>query len=520
MILVSVVCAAVAIEWIVLALLNGFPQSLLRRVTPPPTSVTVAPTAPPTNAFHAAPCPFQLGQGIVEGQRVKCGYVTVPENRSINNGRTVRLALAIFKTTAVASDPYPVIRLDGGPGGPSLYDLAHYITSANFSQYVFNHDLIMFDQRGTGYSQPSLNCPEILNLQFSLIGQHLSPAETEKLQLPAARACYDRLVHSGIDLNAYNTLENAADVRDIIHALGYKQMTLYGVSYGTRLALTVMRLYPSLIHAVVLDSVYPTQSNRTDLPGSAKRVFQVLFQACATNPTCNQRYPGLETVFYTLADNLKAHPITFQTTDPYTSKSYTVSFASDDLILWLYSALYVTSFIPQLPSTIFQIREHNYTQLSQIYSTVEFDDTFSDGLFYSAECSEDWPFLTKQDIAKALQGITPQIQSAFANDLQQEYDTCQIWKVKPLPAVQKQAVTSDIPTLILSGEFDPVTPPENGMLTAQTLTHSYYFLFPGMGHGEEYSDSCPNTIISAFDDNPTQKPSGACINGMSEPAFQ
>lgn len=524
-ILVRVLSALAAIALIALAIVTGLPQHLLHSVAPSTAVTATATRAPgqeitPAAAFHAAHCPFQLGEGIVEGRMVSCGYVIVPEDRSVNNGRMVRLAVARFKTASVSSDPYPVLRLDGGPGGPSLDDWARYITSANYKDFVFNHDLVMFDQRGTGYSQPSLNCPEIINLQYATISQHLSREVGEKLQVQAARACHDRLVKSGIDLNAYNTLENAADVQDIIHALGYKQMTLYGVSYGTRLALTVMRLYPAVIHAVVLDSVYPPQRNRTDLPGAATRVFHVLFQGCAASITCSQQYPGLETVFYSLVSDLNAHPITFQTVDLYTGKSYTAAFAGDDLVFWLFSALYVTEFIPLLPQTIYQIRDHNYSQLSQIYGAVEFDDTLSYGLFYSATCSEDWDFLKQQDIAVATRGMAQQIQPAFATELQQEYDTCQIWHVKQLPAAQKQAVSSEIPTLILSGEYDPITPPANGQLAAQTLKHSYYFLFPGMGHGEEYSAQCANDIISAFEDNPAQKPPGACINLMSEPAFQ
>jgi pimeloyl-ACP methyl ester carboxylesterase len=432
----------------------------------------------------------------------------------------VHLAVAIFKNPSTAFDPHPVIRLDGGPGGPSLDDWAHYITSTDFKQFVFDHDLIMFDQRGTGYSQPSLNCPEILQLQYATINQHFGRQQGEQIQVQAARACHDRLIRSGIDLNAYNTLENAADVRDIIQALGYKQVTLYGVSYGTRLALTVMRLYPSVIRAVVLDSVYPPQKNRTDLPMSAQRVFDVLFRGCAMSSSCNQRHPALGAVFYKLVNDLNARPITFQTADPSTGKRYTVSFAGDDLVLWLFSALYVTPYIPRLPATIFQIRDHDYRQLSDIYGNVEFDDTFSDGMFYSTTCAEDWDFVPRLDLTTATRGVAPQIQPAWAAELQQEYDICQIWNVKRLPAVQKQAVTSDISTLILSGEYDPITPPENGRITAQTLKHSYYFLFPGMGHGEEYNASCADSIISAFEDDPAQKPDSNCLAHMSEPVFQ
>jgi pimeloyl-ACP methyl ester carboxylesterase len=516
-----IVIAAVAIVLIVLALITGLPQYLVRRIVPSSkSSATMVATATAKSNFHAASCPFKLGEGIVEGKTVICGYVTVPENRSLNNGRMVRLAVAIFKNPSIALDPYPVIRLDGGPGGPSLDDWARYITSTDFKQFVFNHDLIMFDQRGTGYSQPSLNCPETLRLQYATISQHFSREKGEQIEVQAARACHDRLVRSGIDLNAYNTLENAADVHDIIQALGYKQVTLYGVSYGTRLALTVMRLYPSVVHAAVLDSVYPPQKNRTDLPMSAQRVFDVLFHGCAISSSCNQQYPALGNVFYKLVNDLNAGPITFQTTNPSTGKSYTVSFAGDDLVLWLFSALYVTPYIPLLPETIFQIRDHDYHQLSYIYGNVEFDDTFSDGMFYSTTCAEDWDFVPRLNIATVTQGVAPPIQPAWAAELQQEYDICQMWNVKRLPSVQKQAVTSAISTLILSGEYDPITPPENGRLTAQTLKHSYYFLFPGMGHGEEYNASCADNIISAFEDNPTQKPDSSCLAHMGEPAFQ
>jgi len=450
---------------------------------------------------------------------VKCGYVSVPENRSDPNGAKVQLAVAIFKSQNVQNDPYPVIRLEGGPGGPSLDNWAKYITSANYSSFVFDHDLIMFDQRGTGYSTPSLKCPETLQLQYDTLDEHLNATDAERLQLQAIGACHDRLTKAGVDLNAFNSLENAADVHDMILALGYKQANLYGVSYGTRLALTVMRLYPSVIRSVVLDSVYPPQENRTQLPGDVQHVFNVLFHGCAIDARCDTLYPHLDSVFYQLVTDLNAGPVHFQTVDDTTNKSYNVLMAGDDFVWLLFNALYVTQFIPALPQMIFQVRAHNYALLSQIFGAVEFDDTFSDGMFYSDECSEDWDFLTQNDITAAMRGITPQIQPALQGDLQQEYDTCRLWHVQQAPAAQKQPVVSNIPTLVLSDEYDPITPPANGELTAQTLKNSYYFLFPGLGHGAEYNSSCVDGIISAFDDHPAQRPSDACVAGMGEPNF-
>ena len=519
-ILLLVLAVVSVILVVAVVFLSGLTYMLFRQPPSVKTPITILPTqATPKATFRSTRCPFQPGNGIVDGQTVKCGYVTVPENRSDPNGATVQLAVAIFKSPNVRHDPYPVVRLEGGPGGSSLNDWAPFITSANYSTFVFNHDVIMFDQRGTGYSTPSLRCPETLQFQFETLDKHLSAANSERLQLQALRACHDRLVRSGVDLNAFNALENAADVHDLILALGYKQANLYGVSYGTRLALTTMRLFPAVIRSVVLDSVYPPQKNRTDLPSAAQRVFNVLFQGCAAEANCDHLYPHLDSVFYQLVTDLNASPAHFQTTDATTSKSYNVVMAGDDFVFVLFSALYVTQFIPVLPQMIFQMRDHNYALLSQIYGAVEFDDTFSDGMFYADECSEDWDFLTQNDIATAVQGITSRIQPALKNELRLEYDACRLWHVQQSPPSQKQPVVSDIPTLVLSDEYDPITPPANGKLAAQTLKNSYYFLFPGLGHGAEYNSSCVDNIISAFDDTPTQKPSDACVAGMGEPNF-
>jgi pimeloyl-ACP methyl ester carboxylesterase len=448
-----------------------------------------------TPAFQQTRCPFPLGDGLVEGKNVKCGFLVVPEDRSQPQGPTIRLAVAIFKTSSPHPAPDPVLVLGGGPGIALLENQGPGYNAGNLPS---NRDLILLDQRGAGYSQPSLRC-----------------LDNETLQ-----ACHTRLVKSGINLNAFTTLENVADVHDLIRALGYRQVNLDGISYGTRLALTVMRLYPADLRSVVLNSVVPPQVNLfTSIPQAAERAFVALFQSCAADRSCNATYPHLQAVFYQLVAELNTTPITFQVTSPLSGKSVTVHFTGNDLVLGLRGALYDTSLIPQLPRVLFQMRQHDYTQLASIYGN-SIDTTGSIGLFYSVLCGEEMAYTTQHALERSVEGLPSQIQPALLAFGLSRFSICQFWGMKAVPAVQKEPVRSTIPTLILQGEYDPVTPPANGMLAAQTLSKSYFFLFPGVGHGvHSFISTCPDDITQAFLENPTEKPDASCIGGMPEPVF-
>src|SRR5260370_17918248 len=142
------------------------------------------------------------------------------------------------------------------------------------------HNLILLDQRGTGYSSALLDCPEFTPSQHIAEYENASPDQADPY-VKAAEACRARLTNSGVNLDAYNTIADATDVHDLIHALGYKQADLYGISYGTRLALTVMRLFPADIRSVVLDSTVPTQLNLiADQPIVEQHAFDTIFSGC------------------------------------------------------------------------------------------------------------------------------------------------------------------------------------------------------------------------------------------------
>src|SRR5919199_4363118 len=279
-------------------------------------------TQPATPRFERTACHFKLGAGIVAGRDVRCGFVVVPEDRSVPQGRTIRLAVAIFPSPHPHPAPDPFVFLQGGPGGALISDLAPLITKKKrTTDWPANRDVVLLDQRGTGLSQPSLACKETTALDYRTLNQHLNRQRQADLQVQAALQCRARLVASGINLNAYTTLADAADVADLRVALGYRALNLYSVSYGTRLALTVMRTHPRGIRSVILDSVDPPGVNAITSPlASTTRAFAVLFNSCAADAACAAAFPDLEQTFYRVVQRLNATPVTIHTRDQ-TSKT-------------------------------------------------------------------------------------------------------------------------------------------------------------------------------------------------------
>ncbi|HEX6305128.1 MAG TPA: alpha/beta fold hydrolase, partial [Anaerolineales bacterium] len=207
----------------------------------------------------------------------------MPENRARPEGSLIQLHVAVFRSRSEEPENDPVVHLAGGPGSSSL-GVAGYILGQGMDAILEQRDLILFDQRGTGYSQPRLDCPEREALTPTLLEGSLSQRAEQDAIVEALRECRERLTEEGVDLSAYNSAASAADVNDLRRALGYTKINLYGVSYGTRLGLTVMRDYPQAVRSAVLDSAYPPQVNLyTSLAPNAERAFNQLFAGCTAD---------------------------------------------------------------------------------------------------------------------------------------------------------------------------------------------------------------------------------------------
>lgn len=458
-----------------------------------PIPATSGSTVPGT--FENNPCPFNVGSSA----NIECGTLTVPEDRSRADSPTIQLAVAIVRA-AGGSRAAPVIYLAGGPGGSAIDDYAADPSSWNYS-FLQNRDFILLDQRGTGYSQPSLDCPE-----FAEAGERDNPDAL----------CYDRLSADGINLDAYNTRENAADVAALRDALGIAEWDLLGISYGTRLALAVMRYHPEGVRAVILDSPFPPNADTPlDEIYSLTDALTELFADCERDAYCREEYPNLETVFLDTVQRLN---------DDETAEIY-----GDDLVFAVSGAFSETGLIPLLPYVIYEVADGNYGALDEISAEGGFalprfqndgaDRSDSEGMYNSVICHDEFATGDYERVETAVVGTIPaELEGALLQNTFDQMQLCALWN--PKAAVDNTAVSSDIPTLILVGQYDVATPPRWATLTAATLSNAYLFEAPGAGHSILSTVECSLTIAHDFLDEPEVEPNGRCLDDIEWPYFE
>lgn len=458
----------------------------------------------PNSAFEQDTCPFDLLEG--EEEQIQCGYLYVPEDYKDPEGPEIELAVAIIRSLSNQPAPDPVVYLDGGPGGSALADPDSWLESPLRDE----RDIILLDQRGTGFSLPSLNCIEL--------------EEQAEDALAATQACRDRLAKEGVNLSAYNSANNAADVNQLRLALGYQEWNIIGISYGTRLALTTMRDFPTGIRSVVLDSVYPPNIDAySEQPLNNAEAIQAMINGCAANQACNQAYPQLEKNFYELIGDLNEEPVNLDGEE----------LTGDQIVEQLVQSLYDTSTIPELPLIIDAAWQEEYDPLLELMNPSEEADgtsrqrprqegegdiTDSEGMFYSVECYEEFPFGNVAEAEKLVSKYPPQLTEGLLAGLEQEYEACEIWNVGKAGQIETEAVSSDIPTLLLAGEYDPVTPPHWAKLASERLTKHQYFEIPAGGHALMDAGECPLGLIVSFIADPSAQLDGGCVAEL-EPTF-
>jgi pimeloyl-ACP methyl ester carboxylesterase len=470
---------------------------------------------PPTGTFEPTECMFELpiySFMSPEAMGFECGYVTVPEQHAHPDGPTIRLPVAILPTKSDNPKPDPLFLAQGGPGG-SAFDVFPLFTLG--SSVPQERDLVIFNQRGTIYAEPELLCPELFEARPEILA--LADEEAKRREEEVLAACYQRLQAEDVNLSAFNSLENAADVEAIRAALGYGDINFYGVSYGTLLGLHLMRNYPDHLRSIILDGVVPPHLNFIPLvPQGEERIYRQMFEVCAADAICQAEYPDLEQRFSALVDRLNEQPISLSITDPETEQTIEAFLSGDVLMDVLFQIFYGPSTFAVFPKVVADMETGDYRFLETWWPELALMRTMSDGMYYSVICAEDADF-NPTDVP--LDGVRPQIAKNVVSDLQSFVDVCELWQVDRLPSTIDKPVVSDIPSLLLSGQFDPITPPAFAAAAAEHLPNSYNYIYPAGSHGVAFGSDCVDQIIQDFLDNPTVEPNSACLAGASPAGF-
>jgi pimeloyl-ACP methyl ester carboxylesterase len=408
--------------------------------------------------------------------------------------------------------PDPLFLAQGGPGGSTIGGFGQVLLDDPGKRPSLNRDLVLWDQRGTYFSQPRLVCRETNQL----------PADAdEQKQKEAYRRCGERLAKEAGDLSAFNSLENARDVDAVRAALGYEKYNFYGVSYGTELAQFLLRLNPPQLRSVVLDAVVPLGfSLVTDVPSAKQQVMQQYARACEESPSCNAAYPSFGARYLALLDRLDKEPVPYAVVDAKTTpgkpRVLRSTLTGRDFDAVLYQSVYMREAVPLIPYVVSRAEEGDFSFALNIAALLgAAQDDMADGMYMTVLCSEygDTP-----ENALRFPGVLKRFADAAQTDARQVLSLCRDWRIRLLDKALLEPVESDVPTLLLSGRFDPITPPAHADRVAAKLTRAFRYTFPGGTHGQAFTVPCANGIIAAFLDAPANAPDGTCAK-ESPPVF-
>ena len=458
--------------------------------------------------FVEADCPMWFDRP--RGVHVDCGYLSVLEDRAKPDGNVIRLAVARLRGSTPSPHPDPVIYLAGGPGASALEQIERFIDDARFIWE--ERDLILLDQRGVGHSEPRLECPAYLRERAELRNLGLNPDEDPQRTVDALLACKRTLSEQGIDVSAYTAVAVAADVVDLVAAMGYEAYNLYGISFGTMLTLTVMRNFPDNLRGVILDGVLPPQVNLTETTyANAASALEALFRYCEADRECAQRYPDLEQDLWQMVDRYAEHPTTTSNFDPYVSESSDEEVDGHFMLWQVVGSLRSDSWIPYLPFLLHRIAGGDRDVVSAFivpHGRIRRRPIDNTAAWVSLLCHSEGRFTDRSGVL-ADRAAHPRMVDPKTRDLVPAL--CAVWHAPTVEPADRTPVASDIPTLLLSGEFDPTTPPRWADLAAETLSRSHSFVVPMAGHGVGVDTPCGRKLVEAFLDTPSHDPSPACV---------
>ena len=432
-----------------------------------------------------------------------CGTLKVYENRATKTGRQIDLNIVVLPALRADAQPDPLFFLAGGPGQGAA-KMAKTIREA-YRQVLTDRDVVLVDQRGTGKSNP-LNCEDD---DDSLKAFGRTDADAIVL-LKKCLAGYDA------DLRLYTTPIAMDDLDDVRAYLGYDQINIYGGSYGTRAGLVYMRQHGDRVRAAILDGVAPTDM-RLPLffPRDVQRALDLLTADCAANAACNAKYPNLQDRVRALMQRLETNPPTVAVVHPRTGERGEITMTARTVANVLASTLYIPIASSLIPALV-ERAEHNDFQGLLALATLggSGEPNMSVGMQLAVICAEDAPKITPADLTRESAGS---MFGPYVMRLQQE--ACAFWPRGTIDPSFYQPVTSAVPTLVMSGEIDPVTPPVWGEAITKHLSKAKHIVIPGTGHTAGGSGCGMRIIRNFITSGSVDGLDTSCTANMKRPPF-
>ncbi len=454
-----------------------------------------------------------------EPLRASCGHLIVPEQWEGATKVTLRLPLVRFGSKNYDSLRPPVVFLAGGPGSGSVVEDLDWLRAWRwYADSLFpGRVLIAFDQRGSGASEPALLCPGSDDPRnwAGLANSMAESVDRSRRYRDFLAACSERLKNLGIDFSVYNSRQIAMDVVALLDGLGFEKAVLFGNSYGTHLALTVLRAAPERVAGLVLDSVLPPGIQSRFLSGGPfGEALEALFQACAADEACNKAFPGLRGELKAVVARLAGSPLKLEVVNPNSTKPFIFQVDDWAFLDLLHRALYDDKRIPHLPSLIHGLAKGEDWRLKSAAEDFIYDPGllgYREGANYAIACHD---LFRGTDLERGVQasGAGPHLKS-WARRVRAEMP-CDLWPSGTASAELRAPVQGQVPALLLVGAFDPITPPSFARFAAATLSGSHLFVFPSEGHSPIWRNGCAHAVVKAFMEDPGPRPAPPCLDKL------
>jgi pimeloyl-ACP methyl ester carboxylesterase len=463
--------------------------------------------------YEPAACPFDTTDWGAE-VGLACGVLEVPEDRGNPKTRTLRLPVAIFPAAEPVGIP-PLVVLHGGPGLGTEF-LPAYARGVAQTGISRVRDVVLYNQRGAGYAEPAL-CPG-----FIPDGPR-NRSDSVDFRTLAAR-CMELLRAEGVDPEAYTTHESALDLRALREALGYEVWDVYAESYGGRLAVRAMGVDPSGIRSVVLERPTPDGPWRTEVAASRARAMSEIFAACAADAACEESFPDPEADLVAVYQRYEAEPASVPGTEDGEGRLV------DGAVIMEAFADFARrpNRLVRIPFLLDQLRRGDRDRALEELVRGWFDSGSQPRsvAFWLIECNDGY-----QPGFEALQdSVERSVPAMFAIRRRLE---CDIWtqsepgaaipertpEAPGEPGAAANANGSDIPVLILTGQFDPITPPEYGDRIARALPNARVYEMPWESHDTREMSPCHRAILQAFMMDPHGNVDDTCTSSMEPPSF-